>query len=239
MRPEEERVAAALCGEFGMTSRPGEDPPDIYLSGDTRGEIAVEITTMAQYVLTGKGAQPRRSSDEPALRLANGLDNELRDKIPDGAHFTLFLEAPILNLRKTARELSRMLCEMLGEATSMGLARLERDVTIEGNNIGILLYSDGRRLAKKIAGVIQTQGVDPDVLENLKTMLQRSISTKTVLCANVKRPVWLALMSDYFFTDLDDVKYAYGHLHLEHPFERILLVERRDGTVGTIFSGVP
>ena len=62
MRGSEKFVIDAVAAEFSGCPRSGEDPPDAYLRIGDR-EIAVEISTLTQYVRI-KGAARPRFSDE-------------------------------------------------------------------------------------------------------------------------------------------------------------------------------
>jgi hypothetical protein len=94
LRDDEEFVFTSLAKEFSATWRPGENPPDAYLSIGAR-EVAVEISTLAQHITNDRGTCPRLSDDTTTAALVNDLNAELQDLIPDGHTIYLVLSSPI------------------------------------------------------------------------------------------------------------------------------------------------
>src|SRR5579862_3885740 len=105
LRDDEEFAITSLATAFSATWRPGENPPDAYLIRGT-DTVAVEISTLTQYVTDEKGARPRLSDDIPTAALADELNNELKHLIPDGHTIGLVLSSPILQYRKTKTKLA-------------------------------------------------------------------------------------------------------------------------------------
>jgi hypothetical protein len=233
LRADEEFAAKALSQAFEGHYRVGDDPPDIYLIKGDR-EIAVEISTLAQYVHDEKGERPRRSVDTTAARLADELNEEISVQIEDGSRVGLILTTPINRFQETKRALRDEILAMLS-ATKTECK--EQTLFIENNRIEIFLYRDGELASKKVAALILTTGVCRDVLKTIMEMLERRIVAKSVSCAALlkTRDVWLALLRGHYFTDLDKCRVAYNQLRLPHLFAKILLIES-DGSVGSIYS---
>ena len=102
LRDDEQFVIAAVSAAFSASWRPGEDPPDAYLTlgGDT---IAVEISTLMQPVTDEHGTRSRITDDLPTAALGDELNLELRALIPDGYRVSLIVRSPILARAKTKR----------------------------------------------------------------------------------------------------------------------------------------
>jgi hypothetical protein len=62
LREDEQFVIASIARGLCATWRPGENPPDAYLTLNT-GTVAVEISTLTQHVTDDKGTRPRLSDD--------------------------------------------------------------------------------------------------------------------------------------------------------------------------------
>jgi hypothetical protein len=106
LKPDEQFVISSLAAHLDETWSPGENPPDAYLK---MGEetVAVEISTLTQHVIDERGGmKPRLSEDSTALWLANELDKELREAIPDGRMVVLTLRAPIAKARRGAHAMA-------------------------------------------------------------------------------------------------------------------------------------
>ncbi len=74
---------------------------------DRNGEVAVEISTLAQYIRDEHGENARMSYDMPPLRLADDLNGDLYHQVPDDSHFVLVLTSPLNAPRKTKDALLR------------------------------------------------------------------------------------------------------------------------------------
>src|SRR5271163_3210122 len=105
--------------------------------------------------------------------------------------------SPLREYRTTKRKLSKILEEML---LAPAADRCAKDVAVEGNEIGILLYADGEIVSKKVSAVVHPKGTQSDVLQTITGMLERAILAKSKSCSQLfeRGPVWLALLSDGF-----------------------------------------
>jgi len=230
LRDDEEFVITSLEREFGGTSRVGENPPDAYLQVGAR-EVAVEISTLAQRITDDYGTRSRISDDKPAIDLVTQLNAELNGFIPDGQSVGLIVSAPIAKFRQTKTALAKHLREKLSDLQAFAT---ETKIEINGNIIKVQRH-DGHP-AKKIWGVVPNRHSNPDILANARNILQDRITVKGRKCAEFagKRPLWLALINDYWLSDLATYKRALLDFSPEHPFEKIILVNR-DGTVEPLY----
>jgi hypothetical protein len=222
LREDEEFVIASLATAFSGISRPGENPPDAYLVLGAN-TVAVEISTLTQYVTDGKGTRPRLSDDIATTAFANALNEELKSLIPDGYTIGLVLSSPILNLRKTKAKLAQILRTQIADLASL---ETDRKIQINCNNITIYLNHHGEAHFKKVSAAFSNRSSNPDILSNVTQILEDRIATKAKKCDHLRTraPIWLALLNDYWLTDADTYRYAISRLSLEHPFEKILLV---------------
>ena len=221
LRPDEEFVICSLATHFSGDWWPGENPPDAYLKvGDE--VAAVEISTLTQHVRDESGgSKPRLSEDATAIWLANELNSELCDNIPDGRLVILILASPILK----ARRVKALLKDRI---TTLVLSTRETEVTdsILDNCIKIHFAPDDRPSGKKVVGVVTSQKSSPDILLNAKTILEERLVAKAGKCRflNFEGPLWLALFNDYWLADNDTYQQAIDSFSVDHPFNKILLV---------------
>lgn len=223
LRPEEkfciEAVAASVRGRWSE----GEDPPDAYLSiGSER--IAVEISTLTQYVTDQNGgSRPRLSEDSTAIRLCNELNQDLKSDIPTNRTVLLILSAPIKNVRKLKPRLNEEIMALVVSARSDDVP-VKREIL--GNKITIHLIPEGRPSGKKVVGAVQNEKSSADILANATAILADRIYVKTQKCRSLRSvdPLWLVLFNDYWLADIDTYRQAMSELSIEHPFEKILII---------------
>lgn len=231
LRDDEESVISSVAARFSGTWRPGEDPPDAYLTigPDT---IAVEISTLVQHVTDDQGTRSRLSDDQGANRLVNVLKAELSDVIPEGYTVGLLLSAPILLPRKTQATLAKVIREL---ATSAGWFEGDREIEVNGNKVTLSYNHRPGSENTKVTAIIRNRSSDPDILKNAMYILEQCVTKKTETCKNLigRGAVWLALRNDYWLSGAETYKDAFSRLNVTHPFEKILLVND-DGSVHTL-----
>jgi hypothetical protein len=145
LREDEEFVIKAVANAFSGTWQPGEDPPDAYLTVGTE-VIAVEISTLTQHVTDNEGTRPRLSDDIPTARLADALNDELQNEIPDGHTIGLVLSSPIIKPLKTKIALAKII---RGHLTDLNGLVPERKIDINGNFYYDLPQSPRRHAIQK------------------------------------------------------------------------------------------
>ncbi len=223
LRHDEKFCINAVVASVGGKWSEGENPPDAYLSIGN-DNIAVEISTLTQYVKDHNGgSKPRLSEDSTAIRVCNELDEELKNQVPAGRTVLLILSAPIHRARKLKPKLGEEIMALVERAG-------EADVTVEreilGNAITIHHFPEDRPSGKKIVGVVQNEKSDADILANAKAILADRIAVKAQKCNSLvsSGPVWLALFNDYWLADIDTYRQAMAQISSEQPFEKILIV---------------
>lgn len=179
-----------------------------------------------------RGTRPRLSDDSVAVALANELDAELGHLIPCGHTIGLIIRSPIANRRKTQAALAKKLRALIADLASFPS---DQPIELHGNTITPYLNHHGAPGYKKISAVITHRSASPDILSNTQYILEDRICVKGEKCVHITGPVWLALLNDYFLTNLHTYKYALSFLALAHPFEKILLVGS-DGTVEVLYE---
>jgi hypothetical protein len=116
-----ESVAKEFAGTWGWGVR--GKCPDAYLTFNASA-IAMEITTLTQYVTDDRGTGPRASDDAPIDRLVDCLNAKLHDLIPARIQLVLFSAPHEARLpqaqRSVPRELSKR-CPRGSEATALAL----------------------------------------------------------------------------------------------------------------------
>ena len=217
-------IAEWLSGEW----KPGEDPPDGYVEFADR-TVAVEVSTLTQYVTDDRGTRPQLSDDMATMRLANELDAELKNKIPARRRVMLVLSSPIIEFRKTKADLTTEILGLVNSNPSHG--RVERKISLRGNKIEIYLDESEGSERKKIVAAVMNRSSNPDILANVIYMLEDQ------KCTGLKfgGPIWLALRNDYFLTDADTYRHGLKFISVDHPFEQILLISN-SGSVDVLVN---
>ena len=222
LRDDEEFTIKAVAEKFSGTWKLGENPPDAHLAIGAN-TIAVEITTLTQYVTNGREPRPRASDDAPITYLANELNLKLHNLIPDRHSIGLVLTTPISNVRKTATDLAHCLCH--SDIQSFSSAK---EMQIQGNTIKVQLYCHEELQKQKVWIVATNRNSDPNILANAMYILKERIVRKTKTCRTLvgKQPLWLALLNDYFLADTSTYERALSCISVVHPFDKILLISR-------------
>ena len=184
-----EAVAASVEGQWSE----GDDPPDAYLTFGS-DKIAVEISTLTQYVTDQNGdSRPRLSEDFTGIRLCNELNQDLKNDIPANRAVLLILTAPINSARKLKPRLREAIMTLVSGADS-------DDVTVErellGNKITIHFFPADSPTGKKVIGAVQNEKSSADILANAVAILRDRIDTKTEKSKPFKSgdPLWLVLL---------------------------------------------
>ncbi len=230
MRDDEEFVISSVARFYSGTWRPGENPPDAYL--DIDGEaIAIEISMLTQHITTHLGTRERLSDDQTAVRLADNLNIELKDSIPDGKTVGLVLRPPIARFRKTKNELSRAIVSLVSNPSAGG-SRLN----VCGNDVALWITQHDSPDYKKVSAVIYNPNSSSNILKNAVHALEDRIQAKAKKCRPLAStmPIWLALLNDYWLADAHAYGIAMRNSSITHPFERILMVSG-DRSVTVLF----
>jgi hypothetical protein len=232
MKPDEKFVLDSVARFCAGDWKPGEDPPDGYLSVANH-TIAIEVSTLTQHVTDDKGTRPRISDDTAAIRLANELDLEIGGTMPAGRRVMLVLRSPIADYRKSKASLAAEIQSLVGASAGQG----ERKVTIRGNDVEIYVDESDALEGKKIVAAVMHRSSSADILKNVTHILEDRIKVKAKKCATLKfsGPIWLALLNDYFLTEADTYRYALKSITVAHPFGKVLLVSDR-GAVDVLIN---
>lgn len=75
-----------------------------------------------------------------------------------------------------------------------------------------------------------------DIGLNARLVLEDRIRTKSEICALLPKPIWLAVLNDYWLANSDTYAVAGRQLTLSHCFERIFLVSDK-GAVNELAVG--
>lgn len=234
LKPDEQFVINSLAAHVGGTWSTGENPPDAYLRIGEEA-VAVEISTLTQHVVAERGGmQPRLSEDSTALRLADELNEELHEAVPDGRMVVLTLRAPISKARRTKEELTNRIMRLVASTTDQTID-VEEDIL--GNRIDINLSSYDGRDPRKVHAAVVNQKSDAHITSNARLILEERIATKTKKCSSLALtgPLWLALFNDYFLASDETYRQAIAQIPHPHVFDKIFLVSG-NGSVATLFD---
>ena len=234
LRPDEKFCIEALAASVRGQWSEGKNPPDAYLSVGKK-RIAVEISTLTQYVTDQNGgSRPRLSEDSTAIRLCNEINQDLANDIPAKRTVLLILTAPINSARKLKPRLTREIMILVESAGSDDIT-VEREIL--GNTITVHLIPEDRPSGKKVVCAVRNEKSSADILANATAILADRINVKTLKCKSLKSggPLWLVLFNDYSLADIDTYRQAMQTLSVEHPFEQILIVSG-DKSVTTLYK---
>jgi hypothetical protein len=81
-----------------------------------------------------------------------------------------------------------------------------------------------RPSGKKIVGFVANTHSSADIGLNARLVLEDRIRTKSQICAPLQKPIWLAVLNDYWLADADTYAVAGQQVKFGHCFERIFLV---------------
>lgn len=223
MRPDEEFVSCALVAFFGgqsiVSASDGEDPPDLYLTF-SKFRVGVEVTRLSQFTFEPDGKLGNRATqDSFGMRLLEDLNATVGPTLPSNISLLVGVNMPVPNAAKFKRELATWVSQI---ATKPELG--ERHETMIGESGVTIAVVSERVTGKKIAGFVANSNSSANILANAALVLEDRIRTKSNLCARLVKPMWLALLNDYFSADADTYALAARQIATEHCFERIFLV---------------
>lgn len=223
MRPDEEFVSSALVAFFGgqsiVSASDGEDPPDLYLTF-SESRVGVEVTRLSQFTFESDGTLGNRATqDSFGMRLLENLNATVGPTLPSNISLLVGVKMPVPNAAKFKKKLATWVSQI---ATEPVLGE-QHETMIEDSRVTVAVVSE-RTTGKKVVGFVASSNSSADILANATLVLEDRIRTKSDLCARLVKPVWLALLNDYWLADADTYALAARQIATEHCFERIFLV---------------
>jgi len=223
VRRDEAFVARALVqflgGPSSASASDGEDPPDLYLTL-AASRIGVEVTRLSQFTFEPDGTLGNRATqDFFGLRLLDDLNTKIGPSLPDDISLLVGLWVPVSNAARFRKSLTDWVAEVAA-APEKG-AQYERE--IEGSKTNISVIPE-RPTGKKIAGFVVNTHSSADIVLNARLILADRIRTKSKICATLPKPIWLAVLNDYWLADADSYAAACRQLKIDRCFERVFLV---------------
>lgn len=235
LRTDEEFVSRALVAFFSghsfVSASDGEDPPDLYLTFDV-SRVGVEVTRLSQFTFEPDGTLGNRATqDSFGMKLIEDLNTTVGVSLPSNISLLVGVEMPVPNAAKFKKNLATWVSQ-IAVAPVLG----ERHETTIQDSRATISVVPGRSTGKKIIGFVANNNSSTDILTNARLVLEERIRTKSDLCAAIAKPVWLALLNDYWLADADTYALAARQIATVHCFERIFLVFA-NATVTEIFVG--
>lgn len=223
MRPDEAFVSRALVAFFGgpssVSASDGEDPPDLYLTF-SESRVGVEVTRLSQFTFEPDGTLGNRATqDSFGMRLLEDLNATVGPSLPTDIGLLVGMEVPVPNAAKFRKKLVAWVSQ-IAAAPVLGE---QHETTIENSKATVSVVPE-RSTGKKIAGFVANNNSSADILANARLVLENRIRTKSDLCTPLAKPVWLALLNDYWLADADTYALAARQIATTHCFERIFLV---------------
>ena len=171
LRKDERAAIAAVARHFSASWEEDGGSPDAYITIAGK-RIAAEIAAIERgRAERGGRAKPRLRFDKVVLRLIGGLQEALREEVPEGQALILTATAPIRLPAKTAAVLEEKIRACLARRS----AKVEVDETIHGNRVRVRLVKDISRRASKVIGFVHNPETDPEVLLHLAQSLLQEI----------------------------------------------------------------
>jgi hypothetical protein len=235
VRRDEAFVAWALAeflgGPSAVSTSDGPDPPDVYLHiGNSR--VGVEVTQLSQFTFEPNGTLGNRSTqDSFGIRLIENLNDSIGPSLPEDISFLIGLWIPVSNPPRFRKLLSAWVTEM-AVAPEKGL---KQERKLDGSRVSISVVPE-RPSGKKIVGFVVNTNSSADIGLNARLVLEDRIRRKGMICANLSKPVWLAVLNDYWLADAETYSAAAREIKVAHCFERIFLVSD-EGAVSELTVG--
>lgn len=222
-RDDEQFVGSALVDYFGGPAcakiSEGEDPPDLYLELEQM-RVGVEVTRLSQFTLESDGELgDRATQDMFGLRLVEALNEEIGPSLASDKSLLISLSLPVSNVRAFRKALSRFV-RKIADAPADGSSE-ER--IIEGSKVTISV-TPRRASGKSVVGIIANHHSSADIGLNALLVLSDRIQVKSEICANLPKPIWLALFNDYWLADAQTYEIAAKQSQDSGCFERIFLI---------------
>lgn len=216
-----ERAALeAVAKRFGATWEKSGKPPDACLTvGGKR--ISVEIAEIKRRI-DGKHrpARFRLRFDKVALRVVQGLQDTLRDCVPDGKTVIVIITAPIKLASKTTEALE----EKIRKRLARGSARGNTKEVIHRNHIGMRV-ANGSAGGKKVIGFVHNPDPRAETLLNVACSLIEAIGGEGRKSAPLKsgNGRWLICVNADEPTYIDTYRQVFPLLPISSGFEKALM----------------
>jgi len=210
----------------------GEDPPDIYLELDNQ-KIAIEITELNENSLN-----KRETIDMGYIKFIDKLDKKFSKNIIDKKiHINFY------HNYTEVKYIQKKFIKFFEDLVKNNKLQISEKISdfIESVYVEIYIYSNryNPNSDKKITG--NTGASHPksgynwnDILidSTIKNIVSESISKKTLKCKNIQKPIWLALLDNYYnkFTYFNDDEHINVYKNIMQDitdfkyFDKILII---------------
>ncbi|HOB03542.1 MAG TPA: hypothetical protein PLJ16_16950 [Casimicrobium huifangae] len=235
MRSEEAFVAGALVKYLGgpevAVASDGPDPPDFYLTvGLSRS--CVEVTRLSPFTFEPDGTLGNRlSQDTFGIRLINDLNESVGALVPDKFSLLVGLWVPVGN----ATQFRKLLTTWVKQVAVIAKRGLKRTRKLAGSKASVSVIPR-RSSGNKIIGYVANTRSSADIGLNARLILEDRILRKSVICSPLPKPIWLALLNDYWLADAETYAIAAREIKVTHCFERIFLISQ-EGLVSELAVG--
>ena len=220
-KPEQSAIGA-VARHFSAAWRPGEGPPDAYVTVGGR-RVALDVAVIAlQRPGRTRVAKARLREDRVAQRVLRDLEGALRAHVPDGKTIILTLGAPI----RVPNKLVAALAKTLPAYLESGAEEVDEKKIILGNRVRFRVLNHDSTWKAKVIGFVFTGDPEPGILANAMRSLHAEIAAmaKRRMPRRFAGERWLVLDNDHWIADIKTYRRAYSLLTPRHNFKKILMV---------------
>jgi hypothetical protein len=151
--------------------------------------------------------------------LLDQLNANLGPSVPGDVSLFLAIRLPVRDGARLRRSLTDWLREIIA-APQLGV----HERHIQGSKITVSV-TRRRQIAKPISGLVTSTNLfSRDIVHNARLILEDRITAKSARCSGLAKPVWLALLHDYWLANVDSYQQAARQLKFSHCFDRIFIV---------------
>lgn len=235
MRRDEAFVGWALVEFLGgatvASASDGPDPPDLYLAIG-RSRVGVEVTQLSAFTFDPDGALGNRlTQDSFGVRLIDELNDSIGPSLPHDVSLLVGLWVPVAKAARFRKLLTAWVADIA--ATSEIGQKQERRVDGSRVSISVML---GRPSGKKIVGFVVNTNSSANIGLNARLVLEDRIRRKSIICSALPKPIWLAVLNDYWLANAETYAAAAREINVAHCFERIVLISD-EGAVSELSVG--
>ena len=178
------------------------------------------MTRLSQFTFERDGSLGNRATqDSFGLQLIERLNANIGPSLPDSVSLLVGLWVPV----KSASRYEKGLTAFVKQITTTPKMGIHEEQEIEGSKASITVIPP-QPSKKRIIGYVVNNNSSPNIGLNSQLILEERISTKSKICEKLPKPIWLALLNDYWLADSESYERAAAEFKIAHCFQRLFLI---------------